>query len=141
MCIRDSGKKSAKIVEQLKDLLGFGDFEPVVAVERESTAKPVPSKVMDDMRSCGAAIIHVSGEKRVIDQDGNELVMLNENVLIEIGAAMALYGDRFILLVEEGVSLPSNLQGLYVAEYQGAELDQAATMKLLRAFKEFREQS
>jgi len=25
---------------------------------------------------------------------------LNENVLIEIGAAMALYGERYILLVE-----------------------------------------
>jgi hypothetical protein len=31
----------------------------VVSVEKETVAKPVPDKVMDDMRSCGAAIIHV----------------------------------------------------------------------------------
>lgn len=134
------GKKGDKIVNQVKEILGFGDFEPVVAVERETTAQPVPLKVMNDMRSCSAAIIHVSGERRVLDQDGEEHVMLNENVLIEIGAAMALYGNKFILLVEEGIRLPSNLQGLYTARYSGTELDQPATMKLLKAFKEFREQ-
>jgi hypothetical protein len=31
---------------------------------------------------------------------------------IEIGAAMALYGRIFILLVADGTKLPSNLQGL-----------------------------
>lgn len=124
----------------MKEILGFGDFEPVVAVERETTAQPVPLKVMSDMRSCSAAIIHVSGERKVLDQEGEEHVMLNENVLIEIGAAMALYGNKFILLVEDGIQLPSNLQGLYTARYSGTELDQPATMKLLKAFKEFREQ-
>lgn len=135
------GKKSKKIVEQLKEILGFGDFEPVVAAENETPAIPVPEKVLDDMRSCGAAVIHISGEQRVLDQAGEEHVMLNENVLIEIGAALALYGSkRFILLVEEGVELPSNLRGLYEARYNGDQLDQTATMKLLRAFKDFRQQ-
>lgn len=101
-----------RVVNQLKELLGFGDFEPIIAVERESVSKPVPQKVMDDMRSAAAGIIHVSSEERLIDQAGVERRVLNENVLIEIGAAMALYGQRFILLVEEGTTLPSNLQGL-----------------------------
>jgi len=48
--------KNKKIVDQLKELLTFGDFEPVVSVERESVSKPVPDKVLDDMRSCGAAV-------------------------------------------------------------------------------------
>ena len=134
------GKKGDNIVKQVKEILGFGDFEPVVAVERETTAQPVPLKVMSDMRSCSAGIIHVSGERKVLDQEGEEHMMLNENVLIEIGAAMALYGNKFILLVEDGIRLPSNLQGLYTARYSGTELDQPATMKLLKAFKEFREQ-
>ena len=34
--------------------------------------------------------------------------ILNQNVLIEIGAAMALFDDRFILLVENETELPSN---------------------------------
>jgi predicted nucleotide-binding protein len=127
-----------KIVEQLRELLSYGDFEPVVSVDKESTAKPVPSKVMGDMRLSGAGIIHVGTEKTIIDSEGTEHHMLNENVLIEIGAAMALWGENYILLVEEGVKLPSNLQGLYEVRYEGTSLDAIATMKLLRAFKEFK---
>ena len=63
---------------------------------------------------------------------------INENVLIEIGAAMALYKNNFILLVGKGIHLPSNLQGLYVCHYDGAKLDYEATMKLLKAFNEFK---
>ncbi|HEX9771500.1 MAG TPA: TIR domain-containing protein, partial [Kiloniellales bacterium] len=59
----------------------------------------------------------------------------NPNVLIEIGAAMAFYGRRFILLVREGVKLPSNLQGLYEVRYAGDTLDAASTIKLLEAIK------
>jgi predicted nucleotide-binding protein len=130
--------KDRKIVGQLKELLTFGDFEPVVSVERETASKPVPAKVMDDMRACGAGIIHVGPERKLTDEDGNERQMLNENVLIEIGAAMALYGKRFILLVEKGTTLPSNLQGLYRVEYEGQVLDGDATLKLLKAFNDFK---
>jgi hypothetical protein len=127
-----------KIVEQLKSMLEYGEFEPVVSVERETTAKPVPKKVFDDMRTCGAGIIHVAKERTVIDAEGNEHHLLNENVLTEIGGAMALWGENFILLVEDGTKLPSNLQGLYEVRYQGEALDADATMRLLKAFKAFK---
>jgi predicted nucleotide-binding protein len=130
--------RNRKIVDQLKELLTFGDFEPVVSVERESVSKPVPDKVLDDMRSCGAAVIHVGTEQRLLDQDGKEHRVINQNVLIEIGAAMMRYGRNFILLVEDGTTLPSNLQGLYEVRYEGDELDYPATMKLLKAFNEFK---
>jgi hypothetical protein len=81
-----------------------------VTVERESTAIPVPEKVFEDMRSCGADVIHVGAEGKYVDGEGNEHTKINDKVLIEIGAAMALYGKKVILLVEKGVQLPSNLQ-------------------------------
>lgn len=130
--------RDRKIVNQLKELLTFGDFEPIVSVERESTSKPVPDKVLDDMRSCAAAVIHVGTEQVLIDNKETEHRVINSNVLIEIGAAMMRYGGNFILLVEEGTTLPSNLQGLYEVRYQGDELDYPATMKLLKAFNEFK---
>jgi predicted nucleotide-binding protein len=130
--------KNKEIVNQLKELLSFGKFTPIVAEENETVSKPVPEKVLDSMRSCYAAIIHVGKEIKVLDQEGKEHIFLNQNVLIEIGAAMALYGGRFILLVEQGTSLPSNLQGLYQVHYEGTKLDYDATMKLLRAFNDFR---
>jgi predicted nucleotide-binding protein len=130
--------KNREIVNQLKDLLTFGRFHPVVAQEHETTSRPVPEKVLDDMRSCFAGIINVTSEEELLDTAGNIHHKINENVLIEIGAAMALYKNNFILLVQRGIHLPSNLQGLYRCEYDGEKLDYEATMKLLKAFNEFK---
>lgn len=130
--------KNQEIVNQLRELLKFGQFEPVVAQEHETVSKPVPDKVLGDMRSCSAAVIHVATEQKLLDEGGKEHHRINENVLIEIGAAMALYGNNFILLTPKGLHLPSNLQGLYRCEYDGDTLDYDATMKLLKAFNDFR---
>ncbi len=129
--------KNKEIANQLRELLQFGKFEPVLAVDHETVAKPVPQKVLDDMRNCSAAVIHVGAELNLLDSEGKEVKTLNQNVLIEIGAAMALYGQKFILLVEKGTTLPSNLQGLYEVRYEGDKLDYEATMKLLKAFNDF----
>jgi len=126
------------LVEPIRKLLEFGEMEAVVSVERQSVSKPVPEKVMDDMRRAGAAIIHVDADRTIADKDGVEHVLLNPNVLIEIGAAMAFYGRRFILLVRDGVKLPSNLQGLYEVRYGGATLDANSTIKLLEAIKDIK---
>lgn len=131
--------KNKKILEQVKEIVTYGGFEAVVAQERETTAKPVPEKVFDEMRKCRAAVIHVAVDDVIVDKDGKEHPQINGNVLIEIGAAMGLYpGYKFILLVEEGLKLPSNLQGLYECRYSGNELTASATMKLLKAFNEFK---
>ena len=131
------GKQKA-ILAQIKELLAFGNFDPVVSVERESTAIPVPEKVFEDMRACGAGVIHVAAEGRYLDGSGNEHTKINDNVLIEIGAAMALFGKKVILLVEKDIGMPSNLQGLYRCEYEGDQLNYEATMKLLKTFSQFR---
>ncbi len=131
--------KNRRVVDQLKEILEFGDFEPVVSVDRESSSKPVPKKVLDDMRGCAAGIIHLSPEKAMPGSaDGGPdsgPQILNQNVLIEIGAAMALYNDRFILLTEENTVLPSNLHGLYEVRYSGDELGYDSIMKVLKAVK------
>lgn len=90
---------------------------------------------MDDMRSCSAAVIHVGSEGFLTDDDGNKHAQINPNVLIEIGAAMALYRGRFILVVEQGVGLPSNLQGLYESRYSGSAIEFQAGMKILKALR------
>lgn len=129
--------KNKQVVEQLKEIIKFGKYEPVVSVENETLSKPVPEKVLDDMRSCTAGIINVHSEGELLDQEGNTHIKINDNVLIEIGAAMALYGRNYVLLVQKGVKLPSNLQGLYRCEYEGEKLDYDATMKILKTFNQF----
>jgi predicted nucleotide-binding protein len=130
--------RNRDLVEPIKKLLEYGELTPIVSVERQSVSKPVPEKVMEDMRACGAAIIHVDADRTITDTKGEDHVLLNPNVLIEIGAAMAFYGKRFILLVRDGVKLPSNLQGLYEVRYAGEILDAAATITLLEAIKDIK---
>jgi predicted nucleotide-binding protein len=130
--------KNRDLVDPIKKLLEYGELVPVLSVEKQSVSKPVPEKVMDDMRGCGAAIIHVDADRTIHDAVGDEHVLLNPNVLIEIGAAMAFYGRRFILLVRDGVKLPSNLQGLYEVRYTGDILDATATIKLLEAIRDIK---
>ena len=129
--------KNKTIVGQLKELLSYGQLEPVVSVERETTAIPVPDKVFDDMRNSDAGIIHVDTEEFQTENDF-KYTKINENILIEIGAAIALYGKKVVLLCRTGVKLPSNLQGLYRCEYDGDQLDYKATMKLLKTMQELR---
>jgi len=130
--------KNRDLVEPIKKLLEYGELVPIVSAERQSVSKPVPEKVMGDMRHCGAAIIHVDAERTITDDAGVAHVIINPNVLIEIGAAMAFYGRRFILLVRDGVPLPSNLQGLYEVRYTNETLDAHATIKLLEAIKDIK---
>jgi hypothetical protein len=126
------------LIEPIKKLLSFGELEAVVAVQTQTVSQSVPGKVMEEMRSCGAAIIHVEDERHLMDKEGNEHVVLNDNVLIEIGAAIALYGSRFILVVKEGVKLPSNLQGLLELRYKGATLDVNDTVNLVDAINDMK---
>lgn len=132
--------KNKAFLEPLKQLLLFGELEPIVSVERQSVSQPVPDKVIADMRLSGGAIIHVDAEQKMLDSEGQEHVVLNQNVLIEIGAAMALYGRRFILLVKDTVKLPSNLLGLYEVRYSNDALDGDTTIKLLKSIKELKSQ-
>ncbi len=130
--------KNKALIEPIKKLLGFGELEAMVSVQTQTVSQSVPGKVMEEMRSCGAAIIHVEDERHLVDNEGNQHIVLNDNVLIEIGAAMALYGQRFILVVKEGVKLPSNLSGLLELRYKGETLDMEETVKLLEAINDMK---
>ncbi len=125
-----------KILEQVKELVAFGKFVPVVARDR-ATAKPSPHEVMDEMRGCDTAVIHVGCDGLRFEGARNVEPGIYGDVLIEIVAAMALYGRNFILLVEEGATLPANLPGLCECRYSGDELDMPAMMTLLKAFNDF----
>ena len=125
--------KNQTFLEPLKKLIKLVKLEPIVTVERQSVSKPLPDKVISDMRSCDSAIIHVEAENIFQDSAGKEQIVINPNVLIEIGAALALFGRRFILLVRQGVQVPSNLSGLYEVRYEGDVLDGNTTLKLLEA--------
>lgn len=124
------------VVEQIVDMLGVAEIEPEVAVAEETTAIPVSEKVLNSMRRCQAGIIAVTVDEGLKDEDGN--YTLNNNVLIEIGAAFVLYDQRVVLVWDKRLPVPSNLQGLYRCEFEGDELLWKAGMKLMKAIQGFK---
>ena len=128
--------KNTEIVEQVETLLGLADIESEVAVKEETAAIPVPDKVFNAMKRCGAAIIVVAVEEARKDDKGHYAI--NENILIEIGAAFVLYDKKVVLLWDKRLPVPSNLQGLYRCEFEGNDLNWNAGMKLMKAIKGFK---
>lgn len=108
------------MVDQVQTMLGLADISSEVAVKEETSAIPVPEKVFGAMRRCTTGIIIVSVDETRKDKEGK--FTINENVLIEIGAAFVLYEKRVVLLWDKRLNVPSNLQGLYRCEYEGNEL-------------------
>ena len=132
-----SHSKNKTILDQIKKVLTFGKFEFEIAVEEETTAIPIPEKIFGLMRKCNCAIINVSADEQEKRDDG--IYGINQNVLIEIGAAFLQYNRKVILLVDKRVNLPSNLQGLYKSEYEGEELSWDTGVKLQEALSNFRQ--
>lgn len=126
--------KNMNIVEQVKDVLELYDIEYEVAVEEETTAIPVPQKVLTAMRRCDTGIMIVSADDDAAAAAGT----INNNVLIEIGAAFVLYDQKVVLLWDKRMKVPSNLQGLYRCEFEGNQLSFAGGTKLAKAVKGFR---
>lgn len=126
--------KNTKILDQVKDVLDLYDINYEIAVEEESPAIPVPQKVLAAMRRCEAGIMVVSAD----DETAAEAGTINNNVLIEVGAAFVLYDQKVVLLWDKRLKVPSNLQGLYRCEFDGDELTFSAGTKLAKAVKGFR---
>jgi hypothetical protein len=129
--------KNMELVEQVETMLGLADIKSEVAVKEESAAIPVPDKVFSAMKRCQAAIIVVAVEEAHKDAKGQYAI--NENVLIEIGAAFVLYDRKVVLLWDRRLPVPSNLQGLYRCEFEGDDLNWGAGMKLMKAIKGFKQ--
>jgi len=134
-----SHSKNMDIVDQIKTMLELGDIGYEIAEEEESAAIPVPEKVFSAMRNCNAAVICVTADENEKRDDGT--LGINQNVLIEIGAAFVLYDKKVVLVWDKRVDVPSNLQGLYRCEFSGDELSWSAGMKLMKAVNKFKTRS
>ena len=123
--------KNLKLVEQVKNILELYDIEYEISIEEETTAIPVPHKVLSAMRRCHAGIM-------IVSKDDISETSINNNVLIEIGAAFVLYDQRVVLLWDKKLKVPSNLQGLYRCDFDGDQLSFSDGTKLAKAVKDFR---
>jgi predicted nucleotide-binding protein len=130
--------KNEAILDVLRTTMDLGGFKYEIAEEEETTAVPLPEKVLELMRRCSAAVINVSADEQRKRPDA--CYDINQNVLVEIGAAFALYPRGVVLLWDKRLPVPSNLQGLYLVQYEGENLDAPTLLRLQRAIARFRSQ-
>lgn len=128
--------KNLEIVDQITTMLDVTELEYEIAVKEETTAIPVPEKVLSSMKKCNSAIICVTADED--EKLPDDTYKINQNVLIEIGAAFVLYDKKVILLWDNRLKVPSNLQGLYRCEFSGTELSWAVGTKIMKAIRDFK---
>lgn len=111
-----------KPMDQLLKILNEYSIPHKQAVDEPNRARPIPQKVADVMRECGAAILVFTADEEYFDRDGNSIWRPSENVSHELGAASVLYGDRIIVFKEKGIELPSNFSSVGYIEFEKDKL-------------------
>lgn len=108
--------------QQLGKILNEYGIPHKEAVDEANLARPIPQKVAETMRDCGAAILVFTADKEYFDADGNSIWKASENVSHELGAASILYGERIIIFKEKGIDLPSNFSSVGYIEFEKDKL-------------------
>ncbi|MHC4170748.1 MAG: TIR domain-containing protein [Planctomycetota bacterium] len=129
-----SHSEHAEIVNQMEAMLGLAGINCEIAARGETSAVPVPERVLNSMRKCNAAIIVVSAEG---DDDSSHEHDVSQNVLTQIGTAFVLYRKKVILLWDKRIPVPPDLQSLPRSEFEGSELTLKSAMKVVRAIQDF----
>lgn len=110
-------------MEQLVKILNEYSIPHKQAVAEANQGRPIPQKVADVMRDCGAAILVFTADKEYFDKEGNSIWKASENVSHELGAASVLYGDRIVIFKERGIELPSNFSSVGYIEFEPDKLE------------------
>lgn len=130
---RPNGRKNAIFVghgsnrapmDQLLKILNEYSIPHKQAVDEANRARPIPLKVAEVMRECGAAILVFTADREYFDKQGEPIWRPSENVSHELGAASVLYGDRIIIFKEKGIELPSNFSSVGYIEFEKDKLSE-----------------
>lgn len=117
------GRNKAPL-EQLMKILNEYGIAHKEAVEEPNAGRPIPTKVAQVMKECGAAILIFTADEQLFDAEQNEIWRPSENVIHELGAASVLYDNRIIIFKEKGVTLASNFSSIGYIEFEKDRLSE-----------------
>jgi predicted nucleotide-binding protein len=123
--------KNKKSLEQLKQILDQFKIPYKVATEEPNLGRPIGAKVREVMEACNCAILIFTADEEFRDVDGKEIWRPSENVIFELGAAGYLYGNRIVIMKEDGVTFPANFRDLGHISFSKDSL-QAKAMDVLK---------
>lgn len=114
--------KNRKPLDQLIKILDEYGIPHKEAIAEPNAGRPIPSKVADTMRQCGAAILIFSADEELFDADSRSVWRPSENVVHELGAASVLYDNRIVIFKEDTVSLASNFSSIGYISFEHDKL-------------------
>lgn len=135
-CVLISCSLKSPIVEQVRATLDLVECEGEV-VERGEIGKSFSIEQMHlSVRNSVAAIIMLTADDCRKDDQGDSLI--KEPVAMMIGAACAICENRVLLLRENELRLPANLDALKQCEFQGDNLNWESGIQLMQAIREWK---
>jgi predicted nucleotide-binding protein len=129
--------KNKKPLEQLIKLLDELGVPHKEATAEANAGRPIPVKVADTMKECGAAILIFTADEEFKNSEGDTIWRPSENVVHELGAASVLYDNRIIVFKEESINLASNFSSIGYISFETDRL-QDKTMELFRELVKFK---
>jgi hypothetical protein len=107
------------------------NLEVVELAEEPNRGRTISQKLADESHQCSFAVIVMTGDDLTDDNEAR----VRENVMHEIGFFQARYGfDRVCLLREDGVNIPSNLDGIGYSGFPKGHV-KVALVELLRELR------
>jgi Predicted nucleotide-binding protein containing TIR-like domain len=107
------------------------DLEVVELAEEPNRGRSISRKLAEESNQCSFAVIMMTGDDIASDDE----TRVRENVMHEIGFFQARYGfERVCLLREEGVNIPSNLDGIGYSGFPKGQV-KSAFVELLRELR------
>lgn len=116
------GGKSAKL-NRLCDFLEALGVEPLVAEVQPSESRLTEGQVDEYMKQAHCAII-LATYGHIVDEKTREKHP-RLNVVDELGRCRKVFPQRTILLLEKGVSLPSNVSGIVYERFTKQNMEKA----------------
>jgi hypothetical protein len=128
--------KNRTPLSQIQRILDQFKVKYMVAVDEPHQGRPISAKVADIMKNCSSAIFIFTADEETKDSAGNMRYRPSDNVVYELGAASALYGNKIVIFKEEGVDFASDFSDIGYISFEKDRLDVKAMdlMKELVAF-------
>lgn len=100
-------------------------------------ARPVPESVAEAMRGCSSAVLIVTpdGPDGMGTHENGAAPKVSHRIVHHVGAASALYGQRFIILKENGLDMGGYADGVPIVGYEPGRLAEAVGPLLVALHK------
>lgn len=118
--------KNHRPLEQLKNILAQFKVPFQVAIDEPHKGRPIGKKVEELMKNCTSGIFIFTADEETTDAKAEKIYRPSDNVVFELGAGIALYGDKIVILREQAVSFGSDFSAFGHITFEKDKLNDKA---------------